>query len=159
MATPTIRPKLHFVVPSEYNSWASMIQRCTNPAHDQFHDYGGRGVRVCDAWRRFAPFYEHMGRKPTPAHTLDRIDNSGHYEPGNCRWSTRGEQTRNKRNNWMITVNDETRCAQDWEDHYGLPHGTLNRRIRRDGWSVDRAMTTPPIAKHRGRRNRGSAPQ
>lgn len=81
----------------EYKAWSSAVQRCTNPRHPSYRNYGGRGVRICEEWRRsFVAFFNHMGPRP-PGLTLDRIDNDGHYEPGNCRWTTYTEQIRNRR--------------------------------------------------------------
>jgi hypothetical protein len=79
-----------------YQSWDSMIQRCTNPATKKFSDYGGRGIAVCERWLAFENFYADMGDRPE-GHTLDRINVNGNYEPGNCRWATAKQQSRNKR--------------------------------------------------------------
>lgn len=81
----------------EYRSWRSMLQRCMNVSSNRYMNYGGRGISVCDRWMDFANFFSDMGSRPSLDYSLDRIDNDGNYEPGNCRWATRSEQQRNKR--------------------------------------------------------------
>lgn len=82
----------------EYKNWSHMIYRCHSKAGLKDSRYGGRGITVCDAWRNsFETFYKDMGAKPTPHHSIDRINNSGNYEPGNCKWSTIDEQAKNRR--------------------------------------------------------------
>ena len=81
----------------EYSSWNSMKQRCLNPNSKDYANYGGRGISVCDSWQdSFQQFFEDMGIRPEGT-TLDRMDNDGNYEPGNCRWATAKEQNSNRR--------------------------------------------------------------
>jgi hypothetical protein len=83
---------------TEYSTWASMIQRCTTPGASNYERYGGRGITVCDRWlNSYEAFLADMGRKPSSAHSIDRINNDGDYEPSNCRWVTIDVQARNKR--------------------------------------------------------------
>ncbi len=93
-----------------YAAWRNMVQRCTNPDHDAWNNYGGRGISVCEIWRRdFLAFAKYMGPRPTPQHTIDRWpNNNGNYEPGNVRWATWIQQMNNRRNCHA----DEFRCPQ-----------------------------------------------
>jgi hypothetical protein len=79
-----------------YKSWATMIQRCTNPRSPRYFDWGGRGITVCERWRDFRNFLADMGECP-PKLTIERVDNNGNYEPGNCHWVTQAVNNRNKR--------------------------------------------------------------
>jgi hypothetical protein len=80
-----------------YDNWWRMIHRCTNSNWKHYKDYGGRGIKVCDRWMKFDNFYIDMGPRPSDGHSLDRINNDGNYEPGNCRWATQSVQSANKR--------------------------------------------------------------
>lgn len=81
----------------EYWVWHAMHQRCENPKHESYRNYGARGITVCERWREFADFIADMGPRPSPGHSIDRLDNDGPYEPGNCQWATKPEQGRNRR--------------------------------------------------------------
>lgn len=127
----------------EFHAWMNMIQRCTATKWRRYADYGGRGIRVCERWMSsFEAFLEDMGARPTPHHSLDRIDNNGNYEPGNCRWATRKEQYRNRRSNHVVTVGNTTAVLSDWAAAAGINKVTLRSRLKR-GWSPEMAVATP----------------
>jgi hypothetical protein len=81
----------------EYGSWLAMKKRCTDENYGEFKYYGGRGISICDRWKKFENFIADMGIKPSPIHSIDRINNDGNYEPSNCRWATPSTQTLNQR--------------------------------------------------------------
>lgn len=119
-------------VSKEYKSYTNMINRCYNVKNKQYKDYGQRGVIVCESWRSsFKCFIEDMGNKPTPQHSLDRIDNDGNYEPSNCRWATDIEQRRNKRNNVWIEYNGVKKIMSDWAYYLGTNYVNLRKHIKR----------------------------
>lgn len=123
----------------EFGVWMSMRSRCSN-ADDP--DYGGRGIRVCDRWEdSFENFLADMGPRPSPKHSIDRIDVNGNYEPGNVRWATAIEQQRNRRNTVRVLVAGRTVSLCDLSEETGLPMSTLRRRYR-SGWSGD-SMVAP----------------
>ena len=127
----------------EYRIWVLMRDRCRTPTHRSFRYYGGKGVRVCDRWNRdFMAFFADMGPRPSPAHQLDRINGDGNYEPGNVRWATMLEQSRNKRNNRWIEYDGERLLASQWAERLRVPEHRIKDRLRR-GWSVEMALIAP----------------
>lgn len=124
-----------------YHSWAGMIARCRDKKHRSFKNYGGRGITVCDRWGNFQAFLEDMGEKPSGM-SIDRINGSGNYEPGNCRWATANQQARNKRNNVRLLFNGEEKTAADWAEIAGISAKTITERILA-GWSVEESLTVP----------------
>lgn len=128
----------------EYNVWIGMLHRCANPKRYGYYRYGGRGIRVCERWQAsFEDFLADMGPRPSPDHSIDRIDNDGHYEPGNCRWATDAEQRRNRSDNRVLCFRGESRCLTDWAAKLGLTDSTIQYRLDVMRWSVDRALTEP----------------
>jgi hypothetical protein len=129
---------------SEYGIWSKIIARCENPNHPAYPNYGARGVSVCQEWKEsFQSFIQDMGPRPSPEHSVDRFpDNSGNYEPSNCRWATWVEQNNNKSNNHLVEFNGETKTIAQWAQEFGMSHGTLSQRLMR-GWDVVDALTIP----------------
>jgi hypothetical protein len=124
----------------EYRVWCHVLARCGTATDAAYDNYGGRGITVCDRWLTFTNFYADVGPRPSPQHTLERIENDGNYEPGNVRWATRKEQNRNKRNNRLLTFNGRTQCIAAWAEEIGITWAALRARLRL-GWSVERALT------------------
>lgn len=126
----------------EYRVWQQLRQRCLNPRAKSFDNYGGRGVTVCDRWNEsFQAFIDDMGARPSPYHSIDRIDNDGPYEPKNCRWAEMRVQLRNRRTNSMLTFLGRTQTVTDWAAELGIAAPTLDARLQR-GWSLEKALST-----------------
>jgi len=127
---------------AEYRTWSHMKDRCNNPNDKRYHCYGGRGIKICDAWNNsFESFFTDMGERPEGM-TIDRIDNNGDYEPSNCRWASTKTQCNNKRTNRMFTYNGKTQTMQQWADEYNLPLSTLKNRIDNFNYSFEDALLT-----------------
>jgi len=126
---------------AEYHIWSQMKTRCLCSTVPGFKDYGGRGIKVCDRWRNsFAAFIQDMGPRPSLAHSIDRVNNDGNYEPGNCRWAIGREQARNTRRNHMITANGMTMSIAGWAERSNIRPQTISRRLRVYGWPADEAV-------------------
>lgn len=126
-----------------YHIWKSMKQRCNNPKCINYHNYGGKGITVCDEWDDFIQFKDwamKAGYKDNL--TIDRIESSGNYCPDNCRWVTYKIQNNNKNNNIMIEYNGEVHTISEWSNIIGIKMQTLWRRLK-SGWSIEKALTTP----------------
>ncbi len=126
----------------EYRIWCDMRNRCNNPNNKRYHRYGARGINICERWNVFANFLSDMGKCPVGM-TIDRINNDSNYEPANCKWSTYHEQHTNMSRNRMLTLNGETMCLADWGRRLGMDGDRIGARIDADGWSIERALTTP----------------
>ena len=123
----------------EWNTWNRMIQRCTNKKNPAFKDYGGRGIFVCERWlNSFENFYADMG--DSNGLQIDRINNNGNYEPGNCRWTTCKQNCRNRRNSRLIEFGGETKCVTEWAEHFSVCSKSLSYRIR-SGMSFEEAIS------------------
>lgn len=133
-------------VAPEYNTLHGMIDRCSNPNSEHFHEYGGRGIKVCDEWNsleKYESFLAYMGRKPSPEHSIDRFPNpDGNYEPGNVRWATKQEQAENRKSSIMLTFRGETMCSSRMARTHGLKPSTLTHRLNK-GMELEKALTTP----------------
>jgi hypothetical protein len=117
----------------EYAAWANMKDRCLNTSNHAYRDYGGRGIGVCRRWIvSFPNFLKDMGRKPSAMHSLDRYpNNNGDYEPGNCRWATRKQQSNNTRSNHRVEINGISKNIQEWSESLGIPRTTFARNFIR----------------------------
>jgi len=128
---------------AERDAWYHAKRRCENPNDASYSYYGGRGIVFCSQWAdSFEQFLRDMGPKPTPFHSIDRIDNDGPYSPQNCRWATSYEQSRNKRNNTWLVFKGACRPIEDWARYLGVNRSTLSMRLLL-GWDVESILTTP----------------
>lgn len=149
----------HSVVRSqtrEYGIWKAMIQRCTNPNHKQYRDYGGRGVRVCKSWKSFDNFFLDMGKCP-PGLTLERTNNSGNYEKSNCVWASHKTQHRNSRRNILFNLSGKPTCLAELCESLDKNYVTIYYRLRR-GWTIERAFGTE-TGPFYGTKNKSNPPK
>jgi hypothetical protein len=139
----TSRPAHGLGQTPEYQTWMNMRDRCLNKNKDRYSQWGGRGITICPEWDDFRCFYADMGPKPSPAHSLDRINVDGPYAPWNCRWATRSEQQRNRRDNIWLTHQGKTMLLGDWAKETGIHRNTLDGRFKR-GWPAERILSPTP---------------
>ena len=108
-----------------------MMRRCHNPDNPRYEDYGGRGIYVCEKWRQdWTKFRDDMGQPPD-GKSIDRIDNEGPYSPENCRWATRSEQQRNRRDNVLLTFRGKTLTRRGWSEELNIGFETIRARMKR----------------------------
>lgn len=122
-----------------YRIWLGVKNRCLRKSYKQYNDYGGRGIKIVDRWMDFEAFYADMGDPPSDDHSIERRDNDGNYEPGNCYWATRTQQGANKRTSHLIEYDGRTQTITQWSRELGIPPTTISNRLRR-GWPVNDAM-------------------
>lgn len=126
----------------EYKIWCGIVKRCTNPNAKSYSSYCNLGM--CDEWKVFTNFLADMGQRPSPKHSIDRIDNTKGYTPENCRWATAKQQVRNRSVSFWITAYGKTMLAVDWQTVYGVPAKTIKKRIQMLKWSAEKAVSVPP---------------
>lgn len=135
---------------SGYKSWGHIVDRCTNPEHDQYYNYGGRDIKIHEGWLNSpVEFLEHIGPRPSDTHTVDRINNEGHYEPGNVRWATPAEQSRNTRRNIYVEYFGVSYILKDLADAVGVNDNALKLRIEKGNLSVEDCVYEAVKAKQK----------
>lgn len=126
----------------EYRAWVMMRYRCNASSGQYYERYRLRGIKVCERWDDYENFLRDMGRRPAKGYSVDRVDNDGNYEPGNCRWATCKEQNRNTSSNHLIECDGEVKTVTEWAEIYGLNIKTIPKRIKA-GWTPELAIKTP----------------
>lgn len=136
--------------PLEYKSWSCMRNRCLNKRDAKYRRYGGRGITIASRWRKFDCFLADMGRRPTPKHTLGRIDNDGPYMPANCRWETPTQQQRNRHDTIYVIYKGKRCLLVDLVDEhcsFASAKTVVRHRIFTLNWSVEDALFRPKRPK------------
>lgn len=125
-----------------HTAWRNMLGRCENPRHSGYKDYGGRGIVICEEWHNFFSFYAwSLSNGYADNLTIDRIDNDKGYNPSNCRWVSQKKNSRNRRNNHVVTFNGESLCVSEWAERLGMTASALGERLRSSAWSLEQALT------------------
>lgn len=126
-----------------YGRWRAMLSRCSDPKHQSYHRYGGRGIEVCAEWRRdFWAFAAFWGAPPFPEASMDRVDNNGPYAPDNCRWATQKQQCRNQSQTRMVCIDGSAIPLIELAESAGMHPDTLKRRLARDS-RIEYALFSP----------------
>lgn len=136
----------------EYRIWNHLTQRCNNPSDKTFVHYGARGIRVCKRWGRFETFLADMGQRPSPKHSIDRINNDGDYTPSNCRWATRVQQQQNTSRNVYVLVHGDKLVLAEAERRLGICRGGMYTRF------FNKKETYQQVANHFAATRRYIAP-
>lgn len=126
-----------------YWVWCDMRQRCQNPNHRSYKNYGGRDIYVCDRWMIFANFMADMGMRPEDGAMIDRIDNNGPYSPENCKWSTRKEQNSNRRSCIYVECDGDRVTLREYCRRKNMNYRPVVKRIQNLNWPLDLALTVP----------------
>lgn len=134
---------------SEYQTWVQMRSRCFSQSDNRYARYGARGITVCDRWATFPKFLEDMGHKPSPRHSLDRIDNNGNYEPSNCRWATSVQQMRNRRvtklsDDRVEEIKAATGSQSSIGRRFGISQSMVSRVRSGECWFKEGVSSTAP---------------
>ena len=124
----------------EYRIWIAMKSRCSNDKLWTWPYYGGRGITVCERWEKFENFFADMGLRPSKSHSIEREKNDVGYQPDNCFWATKKQQSRNKRSNVMITHDGRTQCMTDWARELHVPKTTF-RAYMNKGYSIEEYLS------------------
>lgn len=131
----------HMTDTPEHRAWQGMFDRCNNPNSHGYKDWGGRGITICDRWRNsFRDFLADMGPRPSPQHSIDRKDNNGNYEPSNCRWATKAQQSRNSRgarlnDNIVKDIRASSLSAEVLAAQYGVSKGCIWHVLAHRTWA------------------------
>lgn len=138
----------------EHETWSSMRKRCNSEWHPAYHNYGGRGIKVRERWNNledgFLNFLEDMGPRPSPEHSIDRIDVEDDYYKENCRWTDRKTQCNNRRNNIHIEIDGQTKTFSEWCEVFEKSIQMVSHRVSKLGMSYEEALKTPKL-KNKGK--------
>ena len=149
------RPPVHGFAKKEvlYDVWNGIKKRCFRKNNKDYHNYGGRGITVCDEWVSNYMTFRNWAIENgySKGLSIDRIDNNGNYEPSNCKWSTPKQQSINRRTNTILSFNGKNQTMKEWAEEIGMCYHALSERISRGSWSIEKALTTP-LRKNKNRK-------